>query len=233
MTGADGGRGRLSYPLPGSRLPDQGERVKVLLIDDHALFRSGLRLMLRDLAADMDISEAGDCAEALRLGGEPFELILLDMKMPGIDGLDGLQCIKQAWPLALVVVLSGEEGAQLIRGALEQGACGFVPKSSTPQVMINALQLVLAKGIYLPPQVLGAPAPAPAPVAANPMAGMTERQAQVLRLALKGAPNKVIARELDISEGTVKSHLSTVFRLLNVRNRTEALYCAARLGLQV
>lgn len=217
--------------------------MKVLLIDDHALFRRGLRLMLRELAPDMDVSEAEDCAHALTLSHEQFDLILLDMNMPGVQGLEGLQSIKQAWPIAFVVVLSGEESANLVRGAIEQGACGFVPKSSSPEVMISALQLVLAKGIYLPFQVLNAGWAGSAPVSpvepAGPSAtrgippGMTERQAEVLRLALKGAPNKVIARELGISEGTVKSHLSTVFRLLNVRNRTEALYCAARMGLQV
>ena len=217
--------------------------MKVLLIDDHALFRRGMRLMLRELAPDMDVSEAEDCAQALAMAHEHFDLILLDMNMPGVQGLEGLHCIKQAWPIAFVVVLSGEEGASLVRGAIEQGACGFVPKSSSPEVMIRALQLVLAKGIYLPAQVLnvnwtGSASVAPAAPAGTPgiqsiPAGMTERQAEVLRLALKGAPNKVIARELGISEGTVKSHLSTVFRLLNVRNRTEALYCAARMGLQI
>lgn len=207
-----------------------------MLVDDHALFRRGLRLMLRELAAGMDLSEADGCAQALTLAHENFDLVLLDMNMPGLNGLEALQCIKQAWPMAFVVVLSGEENASLIRGAIEQGASGFVPKSSTPEVMINALQLVLGQGIYLPPQVLHAARSAPAfTPAAGPVTvpGMTERQAEVLRLALKGAPNKVIARELDISEGTVKSHLSTVFRLLNVRNRTEALYCVARMGMAV
>jgi two-component system nitrate/nitrite response regulator NarL len=209
--------------------------VKVLLVDDHALFRRGLRLMLRELAAGMDLSEADGCAQALALAHESFDLVLLDMNMPGMNGLEALHCIKQAWPTAFVVVLSGEENPSLIRSAIEQGASGFVPKSSTPEVMINALQLVLGRGVYLPPQVLHAGrGPAPPVAAEGPgVPGMTERQAEVLRLALKGAPNKVIARELDISEGTVKSHLSTVFRLLNVRNRTEALYCVARLGLAI
>lgn len=209
--------------------------MKVLLIDDHALFRRGLRLMLRELAADMDLSEADGCAQALALAHEAFDLVLLDMNMPGINGLEALQCAKQAWPTAFVVVLSGEENSTLIRSVIEQGASGFVPKSSTPEVMINALQLVLSRGVYLPPQVLNAPHAAASGKqsgsAAPAIAGMTQRQAEVLRMALKGAPNKVIARELNISEGTVKSHLSTVFRLLNVRNRTQALYSVARLGL--
>lgn len=224
--------------LAASRKKSGKERgVKVLLVDDHALFRRGLRLMLRELDADMDLSEADGCGQAMALGHERFDLVLLDMNMPGMNGLEALHCVKQAWPTAFVVVLSGEENASLIRSAIEQGASGFVPKSSTPEVMINALQLVLGQGIYLPPQVLNAARGTAPPAGAGPAAagvpGMTERQAEVLRLALKGAPNKVIARELSISEGTVKSHLSTVFRLLNVRNRTEALYCVARMGLAV
>lgn len=211
--------------------------MKALLIDDHALFRRGLRLMLQELAAGMDLSEADGCAQALGMAHELFDLVLLDMNMPGVNGLEALQCIKQAWPIAFVVVMSGEESAPLIRSVIEQGASGFVPKTSTPEVMINALQLVLAQGVYLPPQALqsfrgAAPAVARS-LSAPPIPGMTDRQAEVLRLAIKGAPNKVIARELNISEGTVKSHLSTVFRLLNVRNRTEALYSVARMGLAV
>ncbi|MFC5496755.1 response regulator [Caenimonas terrae] len=211
--------------------------MKILLIDDHALFRRGVRLMLRELVADVDLSEADGCAQALTMAHEAFDLILLDMNMPGLNGIEALQCIKQAWPTAFVVVLSGEENAGLIRNVIEQGASGFVPKTSTPEVMIHALQLVLSRGVYLPPQVLNA-SHAPGPdrqhgSAAPAIAGMTQRQAEVLRMALKGAPNKVIARELNISEGTVKSHLSTVFRLLNVRNRTQALYSVARLGLSI
>ncbi|MBC7437430.1 MAG: response regulator transcription factor [Bdellovibrionales bacterium] len=214
--------------------------MKVLLIDDHGLVRSGLRLMLSDVVADVTVTEADSCAQALHHSDKAFDLVLLDMHMPGIDGLEGLRCVKDAWPVARVVVMSGDENAQLIRNAIEMGACGFIPKSSSHEVMVKALQLVLAKGTYLPPQVLmaaAAPAVRPASPGALPAAlavpGMTERQAQVLRLALKGAPNKVIARELAISEGTVKSHLSTVFRLLNVRNRTEALYFVARQDLKV
>ena len=214
--------------------------MKVLLIDDHGLVRSGLRLMLGDVADNVIVSEAESCAQALHFADQAFDLVLLDMHMPGVDGMDGLRCIKEAWPVSRVVVISSDENAQLIRSVIESGACGFIPKSSSHEVMVKALQLVLAKGTYLPPQVLSAaaaPAVRPALPGALPAAlavpGMTERQAQVLRLALKGAPNKVIARELGISEGTVKSHLSTVFRLLNVRNRTEALFCVARQDLKV
>ncbi len=213
--------------------------MRILLIDDHTLFRRGLRLMLADLAPHLDISEAASCAEALALQGEMFELVLLDINMPGRTGLDGLQSIKQAFSDAYVVILSGEESAKTVRAAIDQGASGFVPKTSSPEVMIRALQLVLDKGIYLPPQVLMAQTAEGVASgreksdrghASDLLAGMTERQRVVLKLALKGSPNKVIARELGISEGTIKSHLSTAFRMLNVRNRTEALYRVAHIG---
>lgn len=213
--------------------------LRILLIDDHTLFRRGLRLMLADLAREPDISEAASCAEALALEGEKFELILLDVNMPGCNGLQGLNSVKAAFIDAFVVVMSGEEDAKTIRSAIDLGASGFIPKTSSPEVMIRALQLVLGKGIYLPPQVLSSVAPPKPGVTAahtkpsqpqGALAGMTQRQIEVLKLALKGSPNKIIARQLDISEGTVKSHLSTVFRLLNVRNRTEALYRVAQIG---
>lgn len=216
--------------------------MRVLLIDDHNLFRRGLRLMLNDLAADLDITEASNCAEALAFEGDPFDLVLLDINMPGRNGLDGLASIRQAFVSAFVVVLSGEESSKTVRTAIDQGAAGYIPKTSTPEIMIKALQLVLEGGIYLPPQVLSAQSSdsaafvtsghteRSAPTQARLLAGMTSRQTEVLKLALKGSPNKIIARQLDISEGTVKSHLSTAFRMLNVRNRTEALYCVAQLG---
>jgi DNA-binding NarL/FixJ family response regulator len=214
--------------------------LRILLVDDHNLFRRGLRLMLADLAADLDISEAQSCDQALTLQGETFELVLLDINMPGRTGLECLQSIKQAFADAFVVILSGEEDAKTVRAAIDLGAAGFVPKTSSPEIMIRALQLVLGNGIYLPPQVLLTQVSVPdspvhfvRPENAHPSAllkGMTQRQIVVLKLALKGAPNKVIARQLDISEGTVKSHLSTVFRLLDVRNRTEALYRVAQIG---
>lgn len=213
--------------------------LRILLIDDHTLFRRGLRLMLGDLARESDISEAASCADALTLEGEAFDLILLDINMPGCTGLEGLTQVKTAFADAFVVVMSGEEDAKTIRAAIDLGSSGFIPKTSSPEVMIRALQLVLGKGIYLPPQVLSY-APQPLSTLASQLAapsqpsgalaGMTQRQIEVLKLALKGSPNKIIARQLDISEGTVKSHLSTVFRLLNVRNRTEALYRVAQIG---
>jgi len=203
--------------------------MRVLLIDDHSLFRRGLRLMLRELMADADVSEAADVAGALALADEPFELILLDLHMPGVHGLEALDAVRQAFAGSTVVVVSGEDDPRLIRAALARGAAGFIPKAAEPEVMHNALRLVLARGIYLPPQAMET---AEAPQI-SALQALSPRQIEVLRLALTGTPNKLIARELGISEGTVKSHLSAAYQIMNVRNRTEAVYWAARLGFKL
>jgi DNA-binding NarL/FixJ family response regulator len=209
--------------------------LRVLLVDDHALFRRGLQLMLRELVEGVEVFEAESCAQAATFVDKNIEIVLLDLEMPGCNGLEALGMIKAAFEQSAVLVISAEESSAVIREAVECGASGFVPKSAKPAVMMSALRLVLDNGIYLPPQVLNA-----APVAgaaelhgAATLLGLTDRQMEVLRLALRGAPNKVIARQLDVAEGTVKAHLSTAYRLLNVHNRTEALYCAAKLGLQI
>lgn len=210
---------------------------RVLLVDDHALFRRGMTLLLRDLLPQLVITEAASCTEAVGKDDESFDVVLMDWHMPGMDGFDALAAIKNAFPMSALVVLSSEENSGLIRQILEAGAVGFIPKSSEPRLMLGALQLVLSNGIYLPPQVLNVPnkarpitdsASGQSAVPASLKAQLTPRQIQMLELALKGVSNKLIARQFDISDGTVKSHLSTVYRVMNVANRTEALYELAR-----
>ena len=214
--------------------------MRILLVDDHALFREGLKFLLRSLDAELELEEAGDCAQALeRASRRDYDLVLLDLKLPGVNGMDALRALREAVPAAPLVVLSGEEDPHVVREAIERGAMGFIPKSSTPEVLIQALRLVLARGVYLPRAVLdsrAAPAPAASPQADNAAArllGLTPRQADVLRCVIQGKPNKIIARELDISEGTVKAHLSSVMHALGAHNRTEAVYAAAKLGLRL
>jgi len=215
--------------------------VNILVVDDHALFREGLKMLLKTLEPGVAIEEAGSCAQALeRARASRYDLVLLDLKMPGVHGLDALAAIREAVPDAPVVVLSGEDDPRLVRATIERGAMGFIPKSSTPEVLHQALQLVLARGIYLPMTVLDSSASAAEPerqaapaaeVATLP--GLTPRQMDVLRCVIQGKPNKVIARELDVAEATVKVHLSSVLRALGVHNRTEAVYAAAKLGLRL
>jgi DNA-binding NarL/FixJ family response regulator len=213
--------------------------VNILLVDDHALFRSGLKFLLQQLDTGLVLDEAGNCAQALeRAAARRYDLVLLDLNMPGVSHLDALAALREAVPDAPVVVLSGESDPAVVRAAIERGAMGFIPKSATPEVLIEALRLVLAQGVYLPVEVLaakaaegGQPAPGGDGAGANP--GLTPRQMEVLRYVIQGKPNKVIARELNLSEATVKVHLSSVLRAFGARNRTEAVYAAAKLGMRL
>lgn len=216
--------------------------MNILLVDDHPLLRGGMRYLLRSLDANLQMDEASSGAQALELvAAQGYDLVLLDLKMPGLNGMDALAALRAAIPGTPLVVLSAEDDPSVVRAAIEAGAMGFIPKSSTPEVLIQALRLVLAQSVYLPPTVLDAPCPVAAPALSLAQSGggdsvppgFTPRQMDVLRCVIKGKPNKVIARELEVSEGTVKAHLSAVFLALGAHNRTEAVYAAAKLGLRL
>lgn len=203
--------------------------MRVLQIDDHGLFRRGVQFLLADLDPDIEFVEAASCEDAQPFAGQSFTLILLDLKLPGRDRLESLAWAKHQFESSPVVVLSGEEDPQLIRAAIEQGAAGYVPKATTPEVMVDAIRLILAGGTYLPSYVVrNTPPPGGRPLTTM---RLSERQREVLVRAVQGKPNKIIARELSVSEGTVKAHLSAAFRLLGVSNRVEAVYAAARQGI--
>lgn len=225
--------------------------MKILLIDDHPLFREGVALLLKPLVPDLQTWEAGSCEEAFELlarrGGA--DLVLIDLGLPGLSGLEGLARLRRDHPEVPVVVMSSADDKDTVLAALDAGAMGFIPKSSTSQVMLGALRLILARGIYLPPSAfLGGRAPpppspvpaAPVPAAASPAPverrpgdlGLTPRQADVLHLLLQGKPAKLIGRQLNLSLSTVKAHTSAVLRALNVTTRTQAVLVAGRLGLR-
>lgn len=225
--------------------------MKILLIDDHPLFREGVALLLKPLVDGLETWEAGSCEEAFELLAQrgSVDLVLIDLGLPGLSGLDGLKRLRADHPEAPVVVMSSADDKDTVLAVLDAGAMGFIPKSSTSQVMLGALRLILAKGIYLPPSVFlaarAAPAVSPAPAQANAPAalapalgrlpaelGMTPRQADVLHLLLQGKPAKLIGRQLDLSLSTVKAHTSAVLRALNVTTRTQAVLAASRLGLR-
>lgn len=209
--------------------------VKVLLVDDHVLFREGLKSLLRCLDAEVEMDEAGTCAEALEcVATRSYDLVLLDLKMPGRYGLDALTALCEAVPDVPVVVLSGEDAPDTIRAAINLGAMGFIPKSSTPELLTQALRLVLAKGVYLPPAALDAsPVPSETSRSDEAQLGITPRQLEVLLCVIQGKTNKEIARQLGIADGTVKEHLKAVRSRFGVRTRTAAVYAAAKLGLRV
>ena len=208
--------------------------MKILLIDDHALFRSGLKFLLSDLDETLVFGEARSVTDTEQHVGSVFDLILLDWNLPGISGSAGLQALRERFSGTTIVVLSGEEDPALVRQAIDLGASGFIPKASMPAVLISALRLILAGGIYLPAQLLMrrqqnlSNRDNPASAAELKLSEqLTGRQFDALMLAVKGKSNKQIARELGVSEGTIKQHLSTAFRLLGVSNRTEAVYAVA------
>jgi DNA-binding NarL/FixJ family response regulator len=212
--------------------------MKILLVDDHSLFRSGMQFILEELAQDVTFIEAESCEEALAYQHETdIDLVLLDYHLKGENSDDmALICIREAFSGVKIVVLSSEEKQSIILSAIEGGASGFIPKSSTPEVLIAALKLVFAGGIYIPEQMTRATQSAAinSHNSANSdlgyLSALSSRQKEVLMCAVWGKPNKIIARELDIAEGTVKVHLSTAYKILGVKNRTEAVFKVAKLG---
>jgi two-component system nitrate/nitrite response regulator NarL len=221
--------------------------MRVLVCDDHALFREGLRLLLQRLDDSIDVSLTGSCEKGVQEAAHvPFDLVLMDWHMDGLAGAPALLAFREVAPFARLVVLSGDRSAALVRSVIDLGAVGFIPKDASPEVLMLALRTIASGGVYLPGSVLVGhghadsdeglwkeqPAVAPRDVR-QAFPNLTERQADVLRSALRGLPNKLIARELGISDGTVKTHLSAVFRELDVQSRTEALYVAAKHGVKI
>jgi len=209
--------------------------LNILIGDDHLLFREGLRRLLEQLNPDTAFVDASTYDEVLAIcrSGGPLDLILIDLQMPGWHGFAGLREIRDARPETPLVVVSASESRSDVRNALDHGAVGFIPKSSSVKVMLSALNLVFSGGIYVPPSALHAePAPAPEPEPVERSGGaalLTHRQLEVLNCLREGKSNKQIAYELGLSEGTVKIHVTAIFKSLGVRNRTQAVIAAAEL----
>ena len=213
--------------------------MRILLVDDHALFREGLALLLRPALSHVEIVEAGSCAEAFDLIAEDahIDLVLMDLQMPGMPGIDGIKQMRERRPELPVVALSSNDDRDSVMGALDAGAMGFIPKSSTSGVLLGALRLILAKGVYLPPSVFLGDSPRQDPIKVRDGRspadlGLTPRQCDVLYRILQGKPAKIICRELGLSSTTVKVHTSAVLRALNVTTRTQAVIAAGKLGLR-
>lgn len=221
--------------------------MKVLIVDDHALVSEGMALILKKLHPDADAVCAASFAEALgQLRVEPtFDLILLDLGLGDVHDLSGLRRLRELYPAIPVVVVSGQDNRETVIEALDAGAMGFIPKSSSTTVLANALRLIFGGGIYLPPVVLLRPheevAAGLSGAVQSPLLDdgalealqLTERELQVLGFLMRGLTNKLIAKALDISDNTVRKHVTTVLRTLRVRNRTEAVLEAARRGFRV
>lgn len=206
--------------------------MKALLIDDHALFRDALGLLIGSRFPGLQLLQAGDLAGGLALLAEHPELrlVLLDLQLPDARGLQALSALRAQAPQVRAVVLSADDRPETVEQAIELGASGFVPKTARTEVLAQALALTLEGGISLP-AAPGEPAPGAATDAQA--LGLSPRQADVLRLLVEGHSNKAICRALALSESTVKTHLAAIFRRLDVSNRTQAVLAAARLGLRL
>lgn len=203
--------------------------MKCLVADDHQMVRLALKVALEPLGPGITFVEAANAEEALAAAQahDDIGLVLIDVDMPGMGGVEGVRRLRSSHPSLPLVVCSALEDAALVKQLLALGVAGFLPKSDSTQVILEAVRLILAGGTYVPARLLAA-AQAPASSAAIAIDALTPRQKEVLRLLAQGKPNKVIARELDISEATVKVHLLSVFRALGARNRTEAVVIAQR-----
>jgi DNA-binding NarL/FixJ family response regulator len=222
--------------------------MKILLVDDHVLFREGIALLLRSLVAGDSLYQAGTCEEALALVAQNpgIELVLMDINLPGTSGINAISLIRAEFTLIPVVALSSSDDKQTILDAIDAGAMGFIPKSSSSAVLFAALQLVLSKGIYIPPDAFLRERGVANRSATRNIAdqsgssehatprdlGLTPRQSDVLFLILQGKSAKAICMDLALSSSTVKIHTSAALRALNVTTRTQAVIAAGRIGLR-
>lgn len=199
--------------------------MKVLLVDDHALFRQGFKLMLEGvLDGAFSVVEAGDAESGLAVAGEEFfDLLFLDMGLPGLGGLDGVRVFRERFPETSLIVLSGIDGPEVVRRALSMGAQGYIPKSVSVEDMRQAVLRILDGEVVAPDGADGKRAGAGV--------SLTSRQIEVLGELCAGKSNREIAESLCMTDNTVKVHVSAIFRTLGVRSRTEAVLLAKRRGL--
>jgi DNA-binding NarL/FixJ family response regulator len=199
--------------------PDNAPRV--LIADDHPLYCDALRAVVPQACPGAEISEASSQEQVLAAvtAGRAFNLVLLDLNLPGATGLSCLSALRRAVPTTPIVVVSAVGDPKIMQDVIMGGASAFIPKSAPGQVLINALRVILAGGTYMPTGIVAALRG----VDAAPLHGeLTLRQRRVLELLSTGLSNKRIARALDISEITVKAHVTAIFRKLGVSNRVQA-----------
>jgi len=200
--------------------------LKILVVDDHALFREGLVYVLDKLESDISIVEASNYEEAVvLLNNYPdIDLALLDLSMPDKDGFTLLSYCRKNFPLVPSVVLSASKEQSDLNRALDGGALGFIPKDTTSEVMLNALRLIMSGEIYIPASMNRRSNN----IQSSPES-LTPRQQEVVEMMMKGLSNKKIASEMGIVEATIKMHITAIFKRLGVSNRTEAALAAQKL----
>ncbi len=205
--------------------------MKVLVVDDHALFREGMTFMLRELADSVEVVETATCEQALAMAGDhrDLDLILLDYMMPGTTGAQEVSKFQMAWRSTPIVIISGVANDWDIAQSFRHGVMGFIPKAYTSAQMLSALRKILKGERFLPPEDAKK-----VTAFLNDQDGsvhITERQREILGLLSQGMTNKTIARQLGLSDNTVRVHLAAIFQTLGVSTRTEAIFAARREGI--
>lgn len=216
--------------------------MKILVVDDHSLITDALSVLFLDLdpAAEVLTTRTAEGGMELLEKNADLDLVVLDLGMPGVSGTSLLESMVAHSPEMKILVLSGQQDPRNVMRVLQLGAAGFVPKSMASDTLLAAVKFVLSGGVYIPADLLeevnrvamiGTPE-RPREAGATRVE-LTERQEQVLHLLARGAPIKIICRELGLSEGTVKTHVTAIYRAFNASNRTEALLAARRHGYDV
>lgn len=217
--------------------------MKYLIVDDHALVAGALTLLLEDRDPEADVHTAATADAALELVDREgdADLLILDLSLPGVTGTELMEEIVRRQPMLKILVVSGLADQESIMRVLQLGAAGFVPKSLDTELLSSTIDFVLKGGVYIPSKLLTesqkdgfftrTAARLKAPESAPPH--LTDRQLDVLAQLAKGAPIKRICRELDLSEGTVKTHVAAIYRSFGASNRTEALIAARRAGFDI
>ncbi|WP_025130061.1 response regulator transcription factor [Pseudomonas sp. PH1b] len=208
---------------------------KILIADDHPLFREAIHNVISDGFPGSEVMETADLDSALALTQEhdDLDLILLDLNMPGMHGLNGLITLRNEAPTIPVVIVSAEQDKQIVLQAITYGAVGFITKSSPRSQMTDAIEQILNGNVYLPPDIIRTQKSQPGRRNSEPpsfppelLQALTRKQLLVLERMTKGESNKQIAYTLDIAETTVKAHVSAILRKLNVHNRVQAILSA-------
>lgn len=217
--------------------------MQFLIADDHSIVTMALEMLLKDYdGQDNTVFTANNKDEALALAqeyGETADLMILDLSMPGVEGTSLMEAIVAAQPTLKILVMSGLSDQQSIIKVLQMGAAGFIPKSLDAELLTSAIRFVLAGGVYIPVKLLtqaqktGLLTATPEKSSQEGTVRLSDRQKDVLALLAKGAPIKRICKELDLSEGTVKTHVTAIYRAFGASNRTEALIAARRHGYDV
>jgi DNA-binding NarL/FixJ family response regulator len=210
------------------------ERGTIIVADDHPLFRGALKQALSGIFNDLSVIEAGTLEETVEAlsGRAETDLVLLDLKMPGVSGFSGLTFLRSQHPTVPIIVVSGVDDSATIRTCMEFGAAGYIPKTTPIDVMNKAIRSVLAGGTWTPPDIpLGELADKETSDLIRRLASLTPQQMRVLTMLSEGLLNKQIAYELSVSEATVKAHVSAILMKLGVESRTQAVIAASKLDI--